>query len=328
MRKMIIMLSIAVCGWVVLLPQLQAQDYLPIVKENAEWSVLFTQSGNNGQIYTTRHYSPAGDTLIQDKTFTKLYSNTGKEFNLDSAQYVGAYINEGNKILYVEKDSFNPKILYDFDIPIGWISATFSNCDTSQIGCMFYELVSKDTMLYADNIPRLRYNFDWVRNEGNGIISRRYAYSWIEGIGSTLGFFPDPNLLFLQYLPTDPVFFIHLLCYKVNDNLVYNHPTLYKGKCYIDNITNLDKIDLLHDFKIYPNPITTILTVENKNYKYNDKTLSLTVFNSIGHNIFETTLDSSITTINVSSLPAGIYFIYLRTLQGEFIQKSKIIIIN
>lgn len=82
---------------------LAAQEYLPLPTENAEWSVLTTQSGNTGQLYTTTHYVPGGDTVMQGQLYIKLFSSSGMAFTPDSARYLGAYRNESGKVFFYGK---------------------------------------------------------------------------------------------------------------------------------------------------------------------------------------------------------------------------------
>ena len=96
---MIQLFSRVIGGCLLLLAELSAQGYLPFPTKNAEWSRVVTVVGDYDPVYITSHYAPRGDTTIQNKIFTKLYVSTGKAFRIDSAHYVGAYINESNRVL-------------------------------------------------------------------------------------------------------------------------------------------------------------------------------------------------------------------------------------
>lgn len=206
-----------------------AQDaYLPFPTENAEWTVLHEQISNfDPRFLHNYHYVPDGDTLISDTVYTRLLRSDGKMFERETASYVGAYRNEGSQVLFIAKDSVDAVVLYDFSVQPGWI---LSKVDSD--GSYYFQLESIDTILLNDQIPRRRYNFYFKSSFEEE--PDYYHHSWIEGMGSTIGFFPDPAIFYMRFLPIDPTFSHTLLCYQENEQLLYTDSIYYKGTCYRD----------------------------------------------------------------------------------------------
>lgn len=222
----------------------------------------------------------------------------------------------------MEKDSTAATILYDFAAPIGWVAATFDHCDTSNATCMFYQLAFRDTLLLSDGIARLRYRFDWVRNEGNGTYSRQYGYSWIEGIGSTLGFFPDPD--FSQFLPVDPVFFADLLCFQQNGALIYTDPVVYQGNCYRDLLDNTSHLENKPEIKIYPNPTSASIFIEVGTVGPQE-IQHVVILDVTGRVLLRQTLRAHRTALDVSTIPPGAYYLRFSDGGGHFFYTKKLI---
>lgn len=322
MRKIIQLFSCMVCGCLLLLAELSAQNYLPFLTKNAEWSRVVTVVGDYDPVYITSHYAPRGDTIIQNKIFTKLYANTGKAFRIDSAQYVGAYINESNRVFFIDKGELSPRLLYDFNLPVGWVGESSPNCNPNALRCVLFRLASIDTVVYDDHVKRARFNFEIGRKPSNGVFMGRYAYSWIEGIGSTLGFFPDiSNTMFV---PVTPQVFLDLLCFKQNDTLLYTHPRLYKGNCFVDIVDDVKTIDASSAINIYPNPTSDQLFIQH-DLNLNKNTLSVLIMDVTGRVVLQKLLDASPVQLDVSTISPGIYFVQILSKEGRMSVFKKII---
>lgn len=322
MRKIIQLFSCMVCGCLLLLAELSAQNYLPFPTKNAEWSRVVTVVGDYDPVYITSHYAPRGDTIIQNKIFTKLYANTGKAFRIDSAQYVGAYINESNRVFFIDKGELSPRLLYDFNLPVGWVGESSPNCNPNALRCVLFRLASIDTVVYDDHVKRARFNFEIGRKPSNGVFMGRYAYSWIEGIGSTLGFFPDiSNTMFV---PVTPQVFLDLLCFKQNDTLLYTHPRLYKGNCFVDIVDDVQTIDDPSAINIYPNPTSDQLFIQH-DLNLNKNTLSVLIMDVTGRVVLQKSLDASPVQLDVSTISPGIYFVQILSKEGRMSVFKKII---
>jgi Secretion system C-terminal sorting domain len=298
------------------------QTFLPFPTKNAEWSRVVTVVGDYDPVYITSHYVPRGDTVIKNKVFTKLYVNTGKAFRIDSAQYVGAYINESNRVFFIDKGELSPRLLYDFNLPVGWIGESSPNCNPNALRCVLFRLASIDTVVYDDQVKRARFNFEIGRKPDNGVFMGSYAYSWIEGIGSTLGFFPD--LSNTMFVPVTPQVFLDLLCFKQNDTLLYTHPRLYKGKCFVDIVDDVKTIDDPITINIYPNPASDQLFIQH-DLNLNKSTSIILLMDVMGRVVLQKPLDASLIQLDVANLSPGIYFVQIRSKEGQINVSKKII---
>ncbi|MDX2070408.1 MAG: T9SS type A sorting domain-containing protein [Haliscomenobacter sp.] len=322
MRKMIQLFCWAVGGCLLLLAEVSAQNYLPFPTKNAEWSRVVTVVGDHDPVYITSHYAPKGDTIIQSKVFAKLYVDTGKAFRIDSAQYVGAYINESNRVFFIDKGELIPRLLYDFNLPVGWIGESSPNCNPNALRCVLFRLASIDTVVYDDQVRRARFNFEIGRKPDNGVFMGRYAYSWIEGIGSTLGFFPDiSNTMFV---PVTPQVFLDLLCFKQNETLLYTHPDLYKGNCFVDIVDDVKTIEDPRAINIYPNPAVEKLFIQH-DLNLNKNTSSVLLMDVMGRVVLQKQLDASLVQLDVSTMSPGVYFAQIRSKEGRVSLCKKII---
>src|SRR5690554_2805514 len=80
---------------------------------------------------------------------------------------------------------------------------------------------------------------------------------WIEGIGSIHGpLFPNTPTKFSEEIPDS----LLLTCSFTNNQEYYNHPNY--SECYVNNTLGIEKEEALN-FNIYPNPVSSILTIES-----------------------------------------------------------------
>ncbi|MFH1005402.1 MAG: T9SS type A sorting domain-containing protein [Bacteroidota bacterium] len=86
-------------------------------------------------------------------------------------------------------------------------------------------------------------------------------------------------------------------------------------KTNIENLTNSDTIDII---KVYPNPASEkiIITANNDNIN------AIEIYNEKGENVFQSANQQTDQfTINLRSLPTGIYLLKIKTEKKQFIQK-------
>jgi hypothetical protein len=87
-----------------------------------------------------------------------------------------------------------------------------------------------------------------------------------------------------------------------------------------DNTTSIDKTLPLNNIRVYPNPVETLLNMDDIGYKH------INIINTLGKIVATyTTVD---TTINVAQLPAGSYVLLVVDVSGNIINSSKIIKLN
>ena len=182
MQKMIQLLSGMVCGCLLLLSELPAQNYLPIVKENAEWTVLKingrTQPDPNLSISYDSSYVRTwieGDTVIAVTQFKKVFH---REFSPgpNVPIYQGAIREADQMVTWIPAVGENVgrlDTLYNFNVEVGDTIARYRHMES------FYDYVGKvDSITLQDGIKRKR--IDIYRGP---YTQQRPTNTWIEGIG-------------------------------------------------------------------------------------------------------------------------------------------------
>ena len=172
--------------------------------ENALWVIEVEEiwSGLYDEKYmgcSTTTYYLLGDTIIENKKYSKLYSIYGEldslkvkscDFYTENQLYVGAIRVEGEKVylrpyevIYCFGEEMCPHILgIDYD---GYPYYYDEEIDYSfyEKDVLMYDFsVEKSERLYIDNYPSSCLHF--LATE---IIKGRSGHSWIKGIGSTIG---------------------------------------------------------------------------------------------------------------------------------------------
>lgn len=215
--------------------------------------------------------------------------------------------------------------MYDFNLPVGWIGESSPNCNPNALRCVLFRLASIDTVVYDDQVKRARFNFEIGRKPSNGVFMGSYAYSWIEGIGSTLGFFPD--LSNTMFVPVTPQVFLDLLCFKQNDTLLYTHPRLYKGNCFVDIVDDVKTIVAPSVINIYPNPAVEKLFIQH-DLSLNKNTSSIVLIDVMGRVVLQKMLDAALVELDVSTIAPGIYFVQIFSKEERVRVSKKIIKAN
>jgi hypothetical protein len=308
MRLSLLYLLVCCCQYVL------AQEYLPLPTQEVEWTRWHQypaqQNNSTDESLTTEttHYAPLADTIIAGVPFTALYASEGTYFSIQDAYYVGAYKTEGARTWFWAKQTAAPYLLYDFSLQKGDTLSIEVDCENTPL-CPVYVVESVDTILLEDNKARLRLNI-FMQSEKIG----RYAFSWIEGIGSTLGFF---NELSCQQT-LEPNCEYALLCYQEEGQQLYVDPVHYDGKCYIedkDAIGSTTDLERSPAFSVFPNPATEVLTVEMLGVS----TLAIQpyqLYATTGELVATGELQGKESQLDISRLSPGIYTLLL-TQQGS-----------
>lgn len=193
----------------------RGQEYLPIIQENAVWSV------------SRQKFTIVGDTLINDTLYHKLYYHSYlPEFTPEELVYGGGMreCNEGKQVWFLPRGSNAEKLLYDFSLEAG---------DKTTIHAFFMGLNNPDIFIKQEiEISAV----DEV--EIYGIARKRITLKkkfnvpslefWYEGIGSTSGLvYPAFSLPMWGILDGG---YPDLLCFTLNDEILYRHE--YYDTCY------------------------------------------------------------------------------------------------
>ena len=298
--------------------------YTPFPTENAQWSV------NNEK------YALHGDTIINEKKYSKVYKQTADEafeFDIDKAEYFCAIRNdvENKRVYGVYKDNlevynhYNEEIeeteslLYDFSLNLGDTIevANFDEADRAgyiqyvkyvrveSIGIYKFDGSHSYVTLYdTDSIFCLNNGEQRKRILLNGI-HESLQQSWIEGIGSSDGPFVHAHFSGLEYMPK------RLLCFNENDECLYKQSSFDYDEdddCftnyYPDNVVENNENDIM----IYPNPTDDFINIENPS----GSEYSIDIYNDKGQKLISQS-SSGISNINISDLPCGLYIITINS---------------
>ncbi len=274
---------------------------------DSKWNVAKTYPAANQQnpnfvATTTSIYGYQGDTLINNEQWFKLYSTNDSSFQQNFV-YQGLTRSANNRILYLD-ENYKLDTLYDFNLNIG-DSVLFNlngmhpekipvtAIDSIQLNGEYYKRVK-----FAEPILNA---FD----ELNEV--------WIEGIGSIHGpLFPNFPVKFSQEMPDSM-----LLTCTYSHNQQFWQNSSYSS-CYTNIVLGTETPEVWN-FKIYPNPFSDRITLENDRKENFD----LAIINSLGQVVRKMKICSIYETIDLSDLNYGIYL--LRINDNEITKTIKLI---
>lgn len=231
------------------------------------------------------HYCLNGqDTLINSIEYTRLEKCHGG--------YKGALRKDGGKVFYVPGDSIQEYLLYDFDVNEG---------DT--VRDVYYEIEFGQSVFVQDMVV-------WGVQQNSFYGGRKQIYlddvRWIEGIGA------DAGLLTGDWINISG-FQLEMECMSLQDSILFPDWNYGQaGSCILN--TGIDEWDP-EEFTSYPNPTSGMLSINLREVK------SVSVFTIDGRRIELVDNQVSGSTLDLSSLPSGLYLLDLTTEQGRFSQK-------
>jgi hypothetical protein len=101
--------------------------------------------------------------------------------------------------------------------------------------------------------------------------------------------------------------------FDYNDVLLTNTVENRKG-C---PVTSVETIGIQQHVALFPNPTSGMLTIQTGNQQF----ATLAITNAIGQELLQQSMVRNEQTIDVSSLPAGIYYLTLRGNEGTEVRK-------
>ncbi len=251
----------------------------------------------------TAKYFFEGDTIIQEKRYTKVYTRECyseiDECKCDKYCYYYGAVREdtiAEKIYFISdygRDPTKERVVADFSVKEGdnVIIDTLYYGETTEVSV---HIESVDSILIG-NEYRKRVNISTV-HIGN------YWWditddSWVEGIGSIVYGLFDPY----QSKYIVDVCIPKFLCLHIDDELVYKDPNY--NTCYVPRYTDGFDEKMNPSVYIYPTMVdkTLFIAKNERNYLYN-------IYNMQGINIKSGVLRNN---IDVSNLTPGLYYIIL-----------------
>lgn len=288
-----------------------AQLHQPFADTTASWTIT---EGFFGDVFDPDTYGSYrlytyGDTIISSTDYRKLYLSYDL-FPTDTVggSIVGYYRINGNQVFYRQDPAaqslgllstsfYQPNqevLLYDFGLQPG---DTFV-LDTTQGSSYPSELILQliDTVQISGELVR-RFQFAGynVSFWPQGIY---LDYSWLQGIGSDMGFFPDyyilENAIYFNCFHENNIDYVFYM--QAQDNCTH----LTMGVPKIENNT----------LYIFPNPSRGEFKIESNEY-YPDAFIS----DMVGRKILNLNIENGINHVDLSMLSTGIYILNCRSVK-------------
>lgn len=282
-----------------------SQDYIPFPtsESNPVWSDLVIEDlsypyPQPDKCHTT-FYGLRGDTIFEDLIYSKLYKNNpyavnpDPEFNIETADYVGAIREDDDKkVWYRHDDEEYDVLLYDFSLEVGDTFCFEYFPDYS--GC--YQVSDVN---YVEHNDILRKSIGFMLNGGE--------MTWIEGIGSNLGWFVWPMY---------GNFFYQLRCFEQDEELLYGTES-----CFCNNLnTSVKSTHNQNYFQLDPNPATDFIYIKTTL----NEPATIEIYDLQGRKVIEKSTVNKKEKIDVSNLKSGLYIINLNSRDGRVKRKKMV----
>ena len=262
--------------------------------QDAKWhvaktSTAATQEHPNFVATTTTVYGFQEDSTINGETWTKIYSTSDSSFQ-NNLVFEGLTKVENDFVLF--KSATDPiDTLYNFNLSVG--------------DSVFYDFDFFTSWIHVDEIQSVQINGEsykkFIFSEPTGPTAFDHLNEvWIEGIGSVHGpLFPLSPVKFSEEMPDSML----LTCSFANSLEHYNHPGY--SDCYVDIALGLKNQESLN-FNIYPNPASSILTIES------DQNISgdIVIYDVNGRIVKSEPSNGKEIKIDVSGWENGVYFLH------------------
>ena len=225
-------------------------------------------------------YSCGETTQIGGLDYITIYENTKSK--------IGAYRNEDNQVYYCKWNGSayeEEVLLYDYDLQVG---DYFNDLDEHPM-----QVTAITTITDHNGFERKKYEFYFM-----GLPEE--TEFWIEGVGSNKGFVNSGN-----YTPTSDGAIFHLLCYHVDDNLIYVNPEF--DTC---DITEIEENKTENSVSIYPNPANDQIHIEGL-----VEASEISLYNAFGTCVKKLTLNGN-EEIAIDNLAAGLYLLRINKKQA------------
>jgi hypothetical protein len=292
-----------------------AQDYNKLIDTSNYWDIAYAQMDylcNRFSEFPPKRYSFQGDTIINDKHYSKVYYNellplwppfNCSPFNVDTNLYHDQYkyMREDTiekKVWYLYIPNEEEGLLYDFSLEQG--DTLYHNWLYPTIIDSVYPIVTND------GITRNKFEISVSDAWGSGY--------YIEGIGGVAGIFYQPFYYFESG---------HwLMCVKDNhEEIIYSEDSY---DCY-NYITGISDSFIGYDIVVSPNPFIASTTLL---YKLKEpSTVQLSVFNQLGQLVYaysEKQQQGDQQLIwDASKQPEGLYFFRLKA--GDQVATGKMV---
>ena len=285
-----------------------AQDYLPMLEEDNVWSTdIYHNPFDPGckicdccSYTVTQQVTVSGSVIVDGMTYTRVYNNNGQ---------TSCLVREDNGLIYKYSEISEEEVLYyDFTLELGEVFILPQNgdqyCGWDGFNNVAFDMeVTNVSTQFIAGEDRKVIEFDFFNELG-------IFETWIEGIGSVLGFDPIGETI-------DITFGTALVCFTKN-----GETTFFNDATSCDNTTlNADDF-ILEDVVLYPNPVisTSILHFTSEGMADTVK-----VYNVEGKMVKELPVTSDYILLNAMEFRSGLYF-YQAISEGTIIKTEKFVV--
>ncbi len=288
-----------------------AQDYLPIVMENTEWTVLKltidTQDPNPPFPRDTSYVRTwiAGDTTIADMDFKKVFSS---EFlpGDNIPRYQGAIREVDQVVTWIPRNEILNRLdtLYNFNLAVG------DTVEYFQVLEPYYFYVGDiDSVILEDATLRKRIKIfvDFVSTPD---IEKTLMYTWIEGLGES-----QYGLIYPFCVSSNPRCADKLICFKEMQSVLYEN---FLDACSITTSINLSVNHI--KFDVFPNPFSSYVSISS----FVPNEAIITIYDLLGKQVFTKkihSVDRNNLEIDLSHLKKGIYILVF-SIEDEKVLKT------
>ena len=307
MKQIAINLYVGGLLLVLLSINLQAQEtndsYIPLINKQESQTWIYDTWGGEGPSSYNRLTMDNHDSVIDGVSYRVIHSykyDYWHNYRPDTIIEEDFLLREENQKVFVY-NSYGECLLYDYSLNIG---DTFAcSYDLSM------KVISIDTLDILINGQRCRkwsFAYYWEGDTTN-LFTMSDGVEWIEGIGSTKG------LLFYDVASTliagGGYMNGRLRCYEYEEDLIYHKESSDDCENHLLGIGVVDKESLL----LYPNPAKENITLETME--------DIFIYNSLGQMVRQIPNPKGKTTIKISELPKGIYYLKSGDRQQKLIKE-------
>ena len=272
--------------------------------DNTEW--YYEIQNDDGSI-TYQHLKAEGDTTIHEKR-PKIIIRSNTQYDRDEiTEVTHEYIYEEDGIVYWwNKNLEEFTILYNLNADVG---------DEWEI-----KVGMESLTMHVDAVENYEYEDKFYRILSVSDENDLFSGNIVCGIGHLTSFFPE------KLMNQDKGYRVEgLRCYWVNDELVFKYGDKDCDAVYTELHNGIEEDGPStgsEAFTVYPNPANGILTVSVRLPQCDNPTTGQTEYqisNLMGQTLLQGRISAETQQIDISTLPAGMYFINVGKQTEKFV---------
>ena len=268
-----------------------------IILQGSEW---YYEILNDEGSFTYQHLECTGDTVMQGKR-PKIIVRSNTHYNRDTiTEVTHEYVYEENgKVYWWNKDLQEFTTLYDLTANTG---------DEWEI-----KVGTESLTMHVDAVETTEYEGVPYRVIHVSDLEDLFSGEIVVGFGHMTSFFPEKLMNRNANFTVDG-----LRCYWIGDELIYHNGEEDCDAIYTE-LHGVEENDG-DSFVVYPNPTNGVLTVSMRLPQCDSLTTGQTkyrIINLMGQTILQGSISAENQQIDISSLPAGMYFI---SVDGETVK--------